>query len=247
MIIVTGMHRSGTSLVALVLRELGVEFGPESKMYEADDWNAHGYLERADVVDLNSRAITGFDRTTGKTTQIASQLSYLVQSGIGGSARSLNRLESLSENVVELGEQLGSSAVKDPRFCLTYRAWEQLTDIKGLVVALRHPSASVASLQRRNRIPAAVGHRFWRWHMEAICSSIAPDTLVLRQEDLIGDGLEESVDRAQRWLAKRAITATGDPSSVIDRSLVHHRPTDDGLPEESRRLWNELTERESFR
>lgn len=246
MIVVTGMHRSGTSLVALMLRELGVGFGPESAMYEADNWNAHGYLERADVVDLNSRAITGFDRTTGKATQLASQASYLVQSGIGRSVRAESRLNLMSDTLAQLGTELGSIAVKDPRFCLTYEAWKQLVPVSGLVVALRHPSASVASLERRNRIPKVLGHKFWQWHMETIISSINRETLVLRQEDLVGDGLDESVDRAKRWLGQRGIRADGDPSSVIDRSLVHHRPDEDGLPAASAELWRKLGERGSF-
>ena len=242
MIVVTGMHRSGTSLVALMLRELGLDFGPESEMYETDNWNARGYLERADVVDLNSRAITGFDRTTGKPTQIASQMSYLVQSGLGGTERVSKRIDSLSDSVRDLGSKLESHAVKDPRFCLTFDAWERLAPIDGLVVALRHPSASVASLEKRNRIPSALGHRFWRWHMESILSQIDSNTLVLRQEDVVGDGLEESIDRAQRWLAERGVHAVGDPRSVVDRSLVHHAPSDDGLPEESLRLWKRFDE-----
>ncbi len=247
MIVVTGMHRSGTSLAALILRELGVDFGPEAAMYDADDWNAKGYLERTDVVDLNSRAITGFDRTTGKGTQIASQVSYLAQSAAGRSDRCAQRLESMAVRVAELGNALGSSAVKDPRFCLTYTAWDKHTSISGLVLALRHPAASVASLQRRNRIPAALGHRFWRWHMEAIISQIDEETLVLRQEDLIGPGLDEAIERTQRWAAKRGITVTGDPRTVIDRSLVHHSGDGDEVPAASIDLWNALIECPSFR
>ena len=53
MIVVTGMHRSGTSLAALVLQALGADFGPDDALYGADDHNADGYLERLEAVDLN--------------------------------------------------------------------------------------------------------------------------------------------------------------------------------------------------
>lgn len=244
MIVVTGMHRSGTSLAALILREMGADFGPESAMYRADDWNAHGYLERSDVVDMNSRAITGFTRTTGRVSQIASQVSYLTRSILG--TDSVLPRHDVSVAMRGMGDELRGTFVKDPRFCLTYGAWKEITSVGGLVVALRHPSASVASLQRRNRIPAAVGYKFWRWHMTAIMRAIDADTLVLRQEELIGDRFDESIDRAQRWLALRGLNAVGDPGGVIDQSLVHHQPDDARLPADVFDVWQRLNDLESF-
>lgn len=243
MIVVTGMHRSGTSLAALLLRELGADFGPESSMYAADDWNEHGYLERADVVDLNSRAITGFDRTTGRVHQAASQVSYLARAM---ASRPSGLTSELPAKATALGNELSATFVKDPRFCLTFPAWQHVTAIDGLVVALRHPSASIASLQRRNRIPSALGHRFWRWHMAALLDHIDDETLVLRQEDLVGDGLEESIDRTRRWLAIRGIDGGGDPRSVVDRSLVHHEPSDEQLPAQTLHVWQRLSARRGF-
>lgn len=63
MIVVTGMHRSGTSLVAMTLEALGVSFGNHEEFYGSDRWNERGYFERRDVIDLNSRLLTGFPRT----------------------------------------------------------------------------------------------------------------------------------------------------------------------------------------
>jgi len=245
MIVVTGMHRSGTSLAALVLQAMGADFGPNSEMYAADDWNAHGYLERVDVVDVNSRIITGFDRTTGRAAQVASQLSYLGRS-ISGSHHVRSRPE-LSRSITELGRELAGICVKDPRFCLTYGAWSDTTAIDGMILALRHPSASVASLQRRNRIPKELGHQFWRWHMSAIMARIDQDTLVLRQEDLIGDGLEAATERARLWLKDRGVQADGDATSVVDRSLVHHETHDIHMPHATSRLWAQLNEMVSDR
>ena len=73
MIVITGMHRSGTSLVSMVLDSFGLDFGEHSEFYAADQWNQEGYFERRDVVDINSRLITGFNRTTNP---ISSALSH---------------------------------------------------------------------------------------------------------------------------------------------------------------------------
>ena len=175
MIIVTGMHRSGTSLAALVLQALGADFGPSERLYDADEWNANGYLERVDAVDLNSRMITGFARTTGRFDAVRSQLSYL---RMPDASKVTERAQSLTADRVALGAELAGLFVKDPRFCVTLPHWADTQE--GLVVALRHPSASVASLQRRNRLPPTLGHRFWRWHMAEVLPRITPDTLVIR-------------------------------------------------------------------
>lgn len=245
MIVVTGMHRSGTSLAALVLQALGADFGPETALYGADDWNANGYLERIEAVDLNSQLITGHRRTTGRRDQILSQLHYLrmpTEDTIDERAR---RFES---ELDALGSALADLTVKDPRFCLTLGGWQRATEIRGLVVALRHPSAAVASLRRRNRLPERLGYRFWRWHMDAIAAHIDERTLVLRQDHLTGPEREDEIDRARRWLADvAAIEPSRDDIDVIDQSLVHHHSAPTDTPPPSLELWERLISLPSFR
>ena len=237
MIVVTGMHRSGTSLAAQVLRALGADFGPEDRLYGADDWNANGYLERVDAVDLTSRAITGFARTTGRASAALSQLAYLRMPA----PRTIEaRLNDRSTEIASLAHDLAPLTVKDPRFCLTLGGWKHHGRVDALVVALRHPSASVASLRRRNRLPAPVGHRFWRWHMGAILPHIDERTLVIRQDRLVGPDHASEVARIGRWLAEAGVDVTDTGVDVLDRGLVHHEPDDRGTPRESLELWEVL-------
>ena len=236
MIIVTGMHRSGTSLAALVLRELGADFGPADRLYDADRWNANGYLERVDAVDLNSRMITGHARTTSRVAAVRSQLGYLRMPSAASVAARAQQLE--SERQVLAGS-LDGLFVKDPRFCITLRQWTERQ--AGLIVALRHPSASVASLRKRNRLPEALGHRFWRWHMEQVLPFLGPETLVIRQDRLTGPDHADEVDRIRSWMSEVAgVAATPMANDVIDTSLVHHAPSTEGVPHQSLELWDQL-------
>lgn len=239
MIIVTGMHRSGTSLTAQVLQALGADFGPLESLYEADRWNANGYLERVDVVDLNSQLLTGVARTTSRTDMLRSQVNYLRMPD----DRSLRtRTAGLHSEVQDLAGQLDGLFVKDPRFCATLPAWHEAGDVHGLVVALRHPTASVASLRKRNRLPGPLGHRFWRWHMERVLPWIDERTLVIRQEQLTGPDHDEEVERVRQWLRDVAgIPASVDAPTVLDRGLVHHQG-DAATPAASEALWNRLLE-----
>lgn len=50
-LVVTGMHRSGTSLVANYLSQAGIDMGAE--LIPADVGNPHGYFEDADIHDLH--------------------------------------------------------------------------------------------------------------------------------------------------------------------------------------------------
>ena len=237
MIVVTGMHRSGTSLAALVLQALGADFGPPDRLYGADDWNAAGYLERLEVVDLNSRAITGFERTAGRRHAALSQLTYL---RMPRAATIGSRLDALAAEIAATSRSLPGLAVKDPRFCLTLGGWMQHGAVDALVVALRHPSASVASLRRRNRLPSRLGHRFWEWHMRAILPHIDEQTLVIRQDRLTGPGHDAEVDRIRRWLLARDVEVTTGPIDVLDPNLVHHEPSGDNVPAANEKLWQAL-------
>jgi len=50
-VVVLGMHRSGTSLLAGALQAQGVDFG--TRLLEGNEWNPNGYLEHEEVVDLD--------------------------------------------------------------------------------------------------------------------------------------------------------------------------------------------------
>src|SRR5881397_1961564 len=54
---ITGMHRSGTSLVAGIVNILGVDLGPPESMWEPDEANPRGYWEQAEIVDLNDEIL----------------------------------------------------------------------------------------------------------------------------------------------------------------------------------------------
>src|SRR5438132_4481954 len=56
-IAITGMHRSGTSLLAEILMRAGVHFGPPEQWLPADESNPRGYFEDRRVIDLDDRLL----------------------------------------------------------------------------------------------------------------------------------------------------------------------------------------------
>src|SRR5919106_6018808 len=62
-ICVLGMHRSGTSLVAGVLRLLGVDLGSDEEFLPPDSNNQSGYFELADLVEINDEILAHYGGT----------------------------------------------------------------------------------------------------------------------------------------------------------------------------------------
>ena len=60
LLLLVGMHRSGTSLLGSVLPQLGV--GMPGDLIAGDAHNPEGYFERQDVTQLQERLLIELDR-----------------------------------------------------------------------------------------------------------------------------------------------------------------------------------------
>ncbi len=227
MIVVTGMHRSGTSLLALWLDAAGVPFGPRSEFYAADAHNPRGYLEERGIIDLNSYIATGFTRTGGMVQRLVGQATYLA--GAGDRHRA-NRVARVHEQMRATAEQRSGVAVKDPRFCLTLGDWDAIDGaVERCVVAVRHPALVVDSLHRRQRIPTRLGYQFWLRHAAGITSGATKKNRLFLDLDALmtGDSIEASAERLADHLAGRAdVSALVDAfADVFAPSLVRSQPS----------------------
>ena len=199
MIVVTGVHRSGTSLVAMLMAGMGVDFGPHDAFYPGDEWNPRGYFERRDVMDLNSRLITGFARSRGGLESWASQARYLSAPSRAAIRR---RGARLAKPIEELAARVSELAVKDPRFCLTLPAWAPHADLKACVLCVRHPTEVALSLRRRQKLPLALGYRFWNYHASAILDAAPMSTLAVDHAALFGPDPLSELHRLAEFLGK---------------------------------------------
>lgn len=233
MMIVTGMHRSGTSLLAMTLEQLGVPFGPPEAFYQADQWNARGYFERRDVIDVDSRMISGLDRTGSRSAKALGQVRYLTQPRL---SRVVARGERYHETMAAIAQEVGDGAVKDPRMCLTWSAWAQVAPVSSVVVGIRHPYDVAQSLRRRQSIPTQVGLSFWRYHIAALRDR-TPDQLVVVDTERLQSrpneelaalvealGLEVSAEEAVRRFA--AVHAPDLTTVQSDRPTLDRRTSE---------------------
>jgi len=134
-VIILGMHRSGTSMVAGVLARLGVDMGQE--LLEKSWSNPLGHFEDKDFVKLNKRIL---DAAGGSWNNPPSE------SAIQGQD------PSFAEEIKNLIRAKKSNiwGWKDPRTCLTIELYLPYLTNPCFIVCHRNYHAIAESLRRRN-------------------------------------------------------------------------------------------------
>jgi len=136
-IIMTGMHRSGTSLVASVFARAGVHLG--DRMLGPGPGNPRGYFEDLEIVDLHERALA----SCGTTMYVERAGRLALPPEVREHARAI---------VAARGAH-ASWGFKDPRTTLFLDDWDALAPGARYVFVYRDAAGVLTSLARR-RDPA---------------------------------------------------------------------------------------------
>lgn len=255
MILITGMHRSGTSFVSQLLHEMGVDFGDPAAFLPSDQWNPEGYFEHLETVLINDRLILGdalyderYRRCPPGQRPLPAILKmslakaiYLVLSSRRGIEKRVHRHRA---QMTALARERAGLAVKDPRFTLTLRAWLPFLDEARILFSFRHPGEVARSLRRREKIPLGLGLRLWNFHTRCFLEDAAGREVTLVDFNRFFDPgtCEAEVDRCWAFAEPRGKGA-GDPAilaRVLKGDLHHHRSEHSRLPEPTRTLYERL-------
>lgn len=154
-ILVMGVHRSGTSALTGALARTGARLPRDLLMPRPD--NRDGFFESERIVSLHDEVLAAAQSTwddAGGWTE--------AQRDIIRESRFRHRLWTL------LRQDLpgpGPLLIKDPRLCRLLPLWDDLAAERGLdlrhVLAVRHPAEVAASLAVRNGMPPPAALRLW--------------------------------------------------------------------------------------
>jgi GT2 family glycosyltransferase len=218
LIVVLGMHRSGTSVITRGLQVMGVGLG-DRMMLPIEGDNPKGFWED---IDLNALNIEMLNTINSDWCHVASIEPIDVEI--------LCKLGYLLRAVELLRQKVGSAPVfgfKDPRVAKLLPFWKEIFshcqfDVSYLLV-IRHPLSVVKSLAKRNGIEAEHSYLLWLGHVITSLTGTAGDKRVLVDYDR----LMQSPDRELMRVAK----CTGlkiDPvelqsykSEFLDQGLRH--------------------------
>lgn len=189
MIFITGMHRSGTSLVAQVLYNLGLEFGNPKDFIKKDYWNTNGYLENKNFINLNNKIILGKQLSEDYIQKNVSKFfPRLVNNLMSKKWKYLffpnqNELKSNFKTIYankefDFIERKKELFVKDPRFCLTIRFWQSIYDIDYIFFAFRNPLSVASSIYKRDGLPKFIGLKLWEYHIKTFFENVKDGTKI---------------------------------------------------------------------
>lgn len=174
-LIILGMHRSGTSVLARLLNLMGVYFGPEGISTGANKENPKGFWERRDVRVLNDYVLHSIDCDWDRVLGFdASKLPDAVASDFTKRASRL---------VLEMDAHR-PWLLKEPRLCLLLPMWRKVLEMPVCVHIFRNPVEVAASLRTRNGIPMKAGLALWEKYVRSAtnASSGLPDVVVLHRQ-----------------------------------------------------------------
>ena len=135
-LIVTGMHRSGTSLTASLLQSAGVDMG--NNLMPPSEGNVKGYFEDLDIVQFHEKALKANHLPPEGWTMV-NQVNYIPE-----------ELKLIAKEVIfKKRNQANITGWKDPRTTLFLEFWKTLLPEAKFLLIYRSPWEVIDSLYRR--------------------------------------------------------------------------------------------------
>ena len=193
-IVVLGMHRSGTSLVTRGLQVLGVELGDALLPPQKD--NPRGFWEDIDINNLNIEMLEFLDRDWYFVSPIqSSDVEKLNNAGYH--LRALDLLRDKMKDKQVFG-------MKDPRLAKLLPFWQNVFAKNQLdvsyVITIRHPFSVRDSLFKRHNFEAERAHFLWLDHIVASFANTIGMKRVVVDYDRMMNSIEAELSRIARQL-----------------------------------------------
>jgi len=182
-LIVLGMHRSGTSAMAGVLKHLGVEFG-SPLLLPREGVNDKGFWEHQHIVDLHQRILQSLDLNWYDIKDLPRK--WTKRPGMRSFQDELKSI--LKKNFISSPIW----AVKDPRLCRLLPLWfsvlQELQVEPKFILTFRSPFEVALSLSRRDNYDLLAGLVLWRkYFSEALAYTEKSPRIIVSYDELIHD------------------------------------------------------------
>ena len=216
-ICIIGMHRSGTSMVANILRHSGLDLGPDEQFISALAENPQGFFEHQPIVDLNDELLAHFG---GR---------WYAPPDFPESWENAASLQPFKEKALQLIEPFQKTPVwgwKDPRTTLLLPFWRSILPNLTVIICLRNPLDVAQSLKKRNSMDiTAAGYIWEKYTLAAIKNSTGLLRMVTFYEDYFSNTAQSEIERLQTFCGLRGKKKHSDFNDLIDKNLLHHQST----------------------
>lgn len=219
LIVILGMHRSGTSTFARALKVMGVDLG-NNLLPAQKDVNEKGFWEDLDVNLLNEKILFSVSNSWHHLMPLSDEELAQIEK-LGFFQEAINLLQQKVSSVEIFG-------LKDPRLPRLLPFWKRVFETLQLdvsyIIPLRHPLSVAQSLSRRDGFPIEKGLLMWLDHMVACLRETQGerrivaiyDELVEHPESVLfalAEFLDLEIDSDELIIFKE---------EFLDRNLRHH-------------------------
>ena len=221
-IVIVGMHRSGTSALTGTLEQAGVKLGAVSTF---DRFNVKGNREHPEILRLHQRL---FAYNGGAW--------HTPPRGVGWH----HGHRVVRDDIISGFGDVPVWGFKDPRTLFTIAGWLEVLPQKSLIGIFRHPAAVARSLQRRNRFSVERAYALWAKYNAKLLSLHRAAPFPLLSFDLE----PAAFDRASRQAIAELGLAGPVHASFFDEGLRSRSLENFSLPTRVAWLYQELCARQ---
>ncbi len=221
-VVILGMHRSGTSLVANFMNAIGVDFGPDRM--PADEFNAAGYWESDAIYQIHEKILYEL-HCTWQGVPLQLPVNWWRNSNI---QQLKSGLLDFVRSECERTDKIWG--FKDPRTAILLPLWQEIFDELQLephyILAVRHPGSVAASLSRRNDFSSSHSQALWlRTNLDALSLTRNHLRVIVDYDRWFDSGWEQAravIDslNLSRSISEAQIAEALD--QVIHPGLRHH-------------------------
>jgi len=217
------MHRSGTSLTANLLAELGIPLGGE--LVPADTWNAKGYFEPIEINSIHDAILSLFGMKWNTPTTL-----HPLPDGWWDAPAVAPYRERLKSIAAKRLSELGTWAFKEPRTSRLLPLWNKIIAELGVdaryVLATRSSAGVTGSLTARDNIDPLISELLWLEHnCDVVLDLPRPLDAIISYEDWI----EKPFEQARLMIEGLGIDFRGDDAAlrdilarVVEPGMRHH-------------------------
>jgi hypothetical protein len=177
-ILILGMHRSGTSLVAQIIAKWGAYMG--KSLIAADEFNKDGYWENEHLHELNESILESSD---GAWFSPPDHIDV---------DKLVNEFGHVAYQLVdEMDRKKRVWCWKEPRMVVLLDFWKKILEGRNItyIISYRHPQGVAESLLRRDNMPKSISLLLWEYSVKEILRQVNPSDryLFVEYESLIRD------------------------------------------------------------
>jgi GT2 family glycosyltransferase len=220
-VVVLGMHRSGTSAVAKLITKLGFSAG--NNLMPADSNNVEGYWEDIDIYNLNQQILSFLFSSWDEYEDLRIRKSILMKD-ILVEKFGVNALKIINTKL----QKDSNIVIKEPRISVLLPFWNYIFDSVSAtthyVLAVRNPVDVAKSLSKRNNFSEKKSFNLWHYYNQCCLVDSQKPLYLVHFEKLISLPDEQLKNLSAFLNIQNGNTI--DLEEVINKKIIHHKTLD---------------------